>query len=171
LAAADGAPLPQYKAGQYITVRLATPNGLTTMRNYSLSDKPGQDWFRISVKREMAPEANTPAGYVSNMLHDTIEVGSTIEIAPPSGEFFLDVAEQHERPLVLLDAGIGVTPRMSILLTALETMPQREIIFIQGVLNEKGQAFKKTVDALGEKHPQLKMFYRYSEPAQAGVTR
>jgi nitric oxide dioxygenase len=93
------------------------------MRNYSLSDKPGQDHFRISVKREIPPEANTPAGYVSNMLHDKIEVGSTIEIAPPCGEFFLDVSEKHTRPLVLLAAGVGITPINSILLTALDAFP------------------------------------------------
>jgi nitric oxide dioxygenase len=56
LVAADGAPLPAFKPGQYITVRAETPNGSTTMRNYSLSDKPGQEHFRISVKREVPPE-------------------------------------------------------------------------------------------------------------------
>src|SRR5690606_10760235 len=78
LVAADGAPLPAFKPGQYITVRVKTPDGQTTMRNYSLSDKPSQSHFRISVKRELPPEANTPAGYVSNMLHDTVEPGDTI---------------------------------------------------------------------------------------------
>src|SRR5688572_25924693 len=58
LTAADGAPLPAFKPGQYITVRTSTPDGSTTMRNYSLSDKPGQEWFRISVKRELPPAAN-----------------------------------------------------------------------------------------------------------------
>lgn len=163
LVAADGAPLPAFKAGQYITVRAATPDGQTTMRNYSLSDKPGQDHFRISVKREVPPEASTPAGYVSNWLHDKIEVGNTIEIAPPCGEFFLDVAEKHERPLVLLAAGVGITPIMSILLTALDAMPEREIIFIHASLNESVQAFKPTIDALEKKNPKLKAHHRYSD--------
>lgn len=171
LATMDGAPLPAFKPGQYITVRMNTPNGQTTMRNYSLSDKPGQDWFRISVKREVAPEANTPAGYVSNLLHDSVEVGSEVQVAPPSGEFFLDVTEQHERPLVLLAAGVGITPLMSILLSALEAMPQRKIVFIHGSLNETVQAFKQTLDGLAEKHANLQLHYRYSDPAQAGVAR
>lgn len=171
LAAADGAPLPAFKPGQYITVRAATPGGSTTMRNYSLSDKPGQDWFRISVKREVPPEANTPAGYVSNMLHDKIEVGDMVEVAPPCGEFFLDVSEHHARPLVLLAAGVGITPVMSILLTALDAFPEREIIFVHAVLNEEVQAFRKTVDALAAQHPKLKAHHRYSDAAKTGEAR
>ncbi len=166
LVAADGAPLPAFKPGQYITVRVKTPDGQTTMRNYSLSDKPGQPHFRISVKRELPPEANTPAGYVSNMLHDKVESGDTIEIAPPCGEFFLDVTEKHERPLVLLAAGVGITPIMSILLSALDAFPKREIIFVHAVLNESVQAFSKAVNALAEHHANLKVYHRYSDAGE-----
>lgn len=163
LAAADGAPLPTFKPGQYITVRAMFPQGSTTMRNYSLSDKPGQEWFRISVKREVPPEANTPGGYVSNWLHDKVEVGDTIEIAPPCGEFFLDVTEKHDRPLVLLAAGVGITPIMSILLAALDAMGSRRIIFIHASLNEDVQAFKSVVDGLEARHPNLRAYHRYSD--------
>lgn len=163
LAAADGAPLPTFKPGQYITVRAMIPQGSTTMRNYSLSDKPGQEWFRISVKREVPPEANTPGGYVSNWLHDKVEAGDTIEIAPPCGEFFLDVTEKHDRPLVLLAAGVGITPIISILLAALDAMGNRRIIFIHASLNENVQAFKSTVDGLEVKHPNLRTYHRYSD--------
>lgn len=166
LVAADGATLPAFKPGQYITVRVKTPDGQTTMRNYSLSDKPGQPHFRISVKRELPPEANTPAGYVSNMLHDAIEAGDTIEIAPPCGEFFLDVTEKHERPLVLLAAGVGITPIMSILLSALEAFPKREIIFIHAALNESVQAFGNAVNALAQQHSNLRTYHRYSDAGQ-----
>lgn len=171
LTPADGAALPEFKPGQYITVRVTMPNGQTTMRNYSLSDKPGRDWFRISVKREVGADAHTPEGYVSNLLHRAIEVGAELEMAPPCGEFFLDVSEKHARPLVLLAAGVGITPIMSILLSALDAMPGRDIVFIHGSLNEEVQAFKKTIDALAGKHPKLKVHYRYSDPAKAGVAR
>ena len=163
LVAEDGSPLPAFKPGQYITVRVKTPDGQTTMRNYSLSDMPGQPHFRISVKREMPPEANTPQGYVSNLLHDAVEPGHTLEIAPPCGEFFLDVTEKHERPLVLLAAGVGITPIMSILLSALEAFPKREILFVHAVLNEDVQPFRKTVDELARQHANLRAYYRYSE--------
>jgi nitric oxide dioxygenase len=159
----DGGAVPSYMAGQYITVRVPTKEGSTTMRNYSLSGKPGQDYFRISVKREVGAKADTPKGFVSNTLHDDINVGDTLEIGPPCGEFFLNTNDKHERPLVLLAAGVGITPILSILQTALEAMPEREIILIHGCLNKDVQPFKNTLDALATKHSNLTVHYRYSE--------
>lgn len=166
----DGRPVPDYLPGQYITVRMPTPDGSTTMRNYSLSDRPGGDRFRISVKRETGAAADTPDGYVSNALHDRVEVGDRIEIGPPCGEFCLDLNDRHERPLVLLAAGVGVTPILSILKAAVESMPEREIVFVHGCLNEEVQPFRETIDGLAAKHPRLKLHYRYSEP-ETGETR
>lgn len=167
----DGGKVPSYLAGQYITVRTSTPEGGTTMRNYSLSDKPGNDYFRISVKKEAGFQADIPDGYVSNKLHQEYEVGDTLEVAPPCGDFYLNTHDQHERPLVLMAAGIGITPILSILQTAIEAMPEREIIVIHGCLNEEVQAFKSTLDSLSEKHSQLSVYYRYSDPVSEGVVR
>lgn len=161
--ASDGSPLPAFRPGQYITVRIKTQNDSTTMRNYSLSDKPGQDHFRISVKRETSPEAGTPPGYVSNMLHDSIDVGDSIEIAPPCGEFFLDVSEKQIRPIVLLAAGVGITPINSILLTALDAFPDRQIILVHAAVNEDVQAFRSSFVSLAQKHNNLKVYFRYSD--------
>ena len=166
---ADNIKLPKFKPGQYITVRIKTPNGQTTMRNYSLCDKPGQPWFRISVKREAGLKTDTPEGFVSNFLHNEIHTGATLEIAPPCGEFFLDLTEKHERPLVLLSAGVGITPVFSMLLSALEAMPEREIIFIHGSLNEATQAFKKFINDLAAQHGNLKTHYRYSNPVNNDI--
>ncbi len=168
---ADGTGLPDFKPGQYITVRVATPCGHTTMRNYSLSDKPGQDYFRISVKRENGLKSDTPKGYVSNFLHDNINVDSVIEVGHPCGEFFFDVTEKHERSLVLLAAGIGITPILSIAQSALDAMPDRKIILVHASLNETVQAFRGTLDDLAVKHKNLTLRHCYSEAPSNGVTR
>jgi nitric oxide dioxygenase len=105
---ADGAGLPLFKPGQYITVRVPDARGQTTMRNYSLSNAPGEDHFRISVKQE-------PEGFVSSFLHGKAEQRTEIEVGPPCGEFFIDLTERHERPLMLISAGVGITPMLSIL--------------------------------------------------------
>ena len=167
----DGGAVPEHLAGQSITIRVPTSDGSTTMRNYSLSDKPNQDYFRISVKREDGAKTDIPKGYVSNKLHNEIEVGDLLEVAPPCGEFFLDINDQHKRPLVLLAAGIGVTPILSILLTALDSMPDRPIIFLHGCINKEVQAFKNTIDQLAEEHPNLTVRYCYSRPTKNGGTR
>lgn len=167
----DGGALPDYMPGQYVTVQMATQDGSTTMRNYSLSDQPGQDYFRISVKKEVGAKVDAPNGYVSNVLHNEKIVGDTIELAPPCGEFFLNIKDRHERPLVLLAAGIGITPILSILKTVLKAKQDREIIFIHGCLNENVQPFKTTIDALEEKHTNLTTHYRYNDAESEGIKR
>ena len=167
----DGGALPNYLPGQYITVRMPTPDGSTTMRNYSLSDKPGLDYFRISVKRGVGAKAETPNGYVSNKFHDDIEVGDVIEIRRPCGEFFLNLNDRHERPLVLLTAGVDIMPILSIMKSAIESMTERKIIFVHGCLKEDVQPFKSTIDGLAAKHPKLKIHYRYSDPKVDSVRR
>ena len=160
---AESESVPAFKPGQYLTLRVPSPCGHTTMRNYSLSDKPGQPWFRISVKRECGPDAATPDGFVSNYLHQGVNVGHALEVGPPCGEFFLDLSEKHERPLVLISAGVGITPVMSMLLSALEAQPDRRIFFIHAALNGRTHAFRHTVRDLAARHPNLTTHTRYSE--------
>ncbi len=171
LVPAQAGPLPKYKPGQYITVRVPYGNNSTTMRNYSLSDIPSQDYLRISVKRETGPKADTPRGYVSNMLHDQVDVGNEIELAPPSGEFFLDTSEKHQRPLVLLAAGVGITPIISMLKSSLTQAPERPVVLVHGCLHEGVQAFRDTINALAAQHSNLTIHYRYSDAAPTGTTR
>ncbi len=163
----DGGEIAPFLPGQYITVRLPAPDGLTTMRNYSLSDKPGRNHYRISVKREVSPEASLPNGYVSCKLHNEIKVGDKLEVGPPCGEFTLEISSKPERPLVLLSAGVGITPVLSMLLYSLENTPGREITFIHGCLNREVQAFKSLIDLLATTHPNLTIHYRYSEEGEA----
>ena len=159
----DGSAVLAHKPGQYITVRVPSPCGHTTMRNYSLSDKPGRPWLRISVKRETGRDATTPDGFVSNFLHNGVKVGDFLEVGPPCGEFFLDLTENHTRPLVLISAGVGITPVMSMLLSVLETAPARPVYFIHAALNGATHAFRDTVRSLAASHKNLKVHTRYSE--------
>lgn len=160
----DNGLLPAFKPGQYITVRVPTGDGSTTMRQYSLSAKPNPDWLRISVKREDGVSGTTPPGYVSNLLHSSLSFSTTLEVTPPCGEFFLDPDLHNERPLVLVAGGIGITPLMSMLQSALEDTPQREVTFIHGCQNEDVQAFKSTVEDLKAQHANLSAHFRYIDP-------
>jgi nitric oxide dioxygenase len=163
LVPADGGAVPEFKPGQYITLRVPSPCGHTTMRNYSLSDKPGQPHYRISVKRETGPSAATPDGFVSNFLHQGVNVGTTLEVGPPCGEFFLDLTERHQRPLVLISAGVGITPVLSMLYSVVESMPERPVYFIHAALNGRTHAFRQTIRDLASQHQNLNVHYRYNE--------
>lgn len=167
----DGGALPDYKAGQYITLRMPTKDGSTTMRNYSLSDQSGLGYFRISVKKELASTADTPNGYVSNHLHEEKNVGDTLELAPPCGDFTFNEVAQANRPLVLLAGGVGITPILSILKTALKSTSGRDIIFVHACLNEDVQPFKADIDVLKSDHANLSAHYRYSNPTRDNTPR
>ena len=153
---ADGGKVPSYKPGQYLTVRVPDGNGATTMRNYSLSGAPQQDFFRISVKVEQD-------GVVSGYLHQLAD-GSEIEIGPPCGEFFLDPEVHSGKPLVLISAGVGITPVMAMLEVTVATQPERQVVFIHGARNGRVHAFGDAVKALAGQHGNSAVHFRYSDP-------
>ncbi|MCE2950774.1 MAG: NO-inducible flavohemoprotein [Alphaproteobacteria bacterium] len=158
----DNRPIPLFKPGQYLTVRVPSPCGHTTLRHYSLSDKPGQNWLRISVKRETGQNTKSPDGYVSNFLHNHLQTGHLLEIAPPCGSFTLDMTQGITRPLMFVAAGVGITPLMSMALAALEMLKERQIYFIHGARQEGVQAFKESLDNLALSHPNFTVHHRYS---------
>lgn len=125
----DTKPLPRFKPGQYVSVRVNVPSiGHLQSRQYSLSDNPSQDHYRISVKRDRGVQVGggieafqLKPGLVSNLLIEKYHVGDTIDVSHPVGVFAFDAAVgSSTAPLVLISAGSGVTPLMSILNTAVE---------------------------------------------------
>lgn len=123
---ADGQPLPAFKPGQYVSVAVTFEDGRRQLRQYSLSDAPDGNQFRISVKREHAGE-ETPAGQVSNWLHDHAVAGGELQVSHPFGDFTPDT--ESSKPIVLLSAGVGITPMISTLNQIARSNPQREVIF------------------------------------------
>lgn len=123
---ADDTAPSSFRPGQYVSVAIRLPDGLRQLRQYSLSDAPGKTSLRISVKREAAG-AETPAGMVSNWLHDNLKQGSILPTSLPYGDFTPDV--ESDAPIVLLSAGIGITPMIATLNRIAEVAPQREVIF------------------------------------------
>jgi len=165
----DGQPLAPFAPGQYLTVRFATPDGNTTMRNYSLSAAPHRDYYRISVKRESAPHERAPAGFVSNVLHQELAEGDEVEVGPPSGNFTLDLDQPTDRPLVLLSGGVGITPLLAMLHTAAREQTNRPIVFIHGALNSNTHAHREEVAELAGQHNNVQTHVRYSDPAGGDI--
>lgn len=149
---ADGGELPRFRPGQFLTLVLDI-DGQSVRRNYSLSDAPGRDYFRISVKRE-------PEGLVSGYLHDTLQPGECVNILPPCGDFVL---RDNGKPLVLLTGGVGITPAISMLNSALPS--GRGIHFIHAALNSQVHAFRAHVDELAAANSHVHACYVYNEPS------
>ncbi|MCH8619005.1 NO-inducible flavohemoprotein [Undibacterium sp. TS12] len=159
---ADGGKVPAYRPGQYITVKVFVPElGMMQPRQYSLSAAPGNAYLRISVKRE-AQMAEKPAGMVSNVLHRDISEGAILEVAPPMGDYFLH--EDRDTPVVLISAGVGLTPKLSMLEHLTAQKSARQIRFLHACRHGGVHAFKHRVRELAQVHPQVKSMVYYETP-------
>ncbi|WP_246483802.1 NO-inducible flavohemoprotein [Heyndrickxia vini] len=159
----DGKELPQYIPGQYITVKIdIEKEKYTHLRQYSLSDRPGNDYYRISVKREDPKSEELPPGVVSTDLHELFNEGDILPISCPSGDFYLDM--NSHSPVVLICGGVGITPLMSMLNTIIEKQPDRKVYFIHAVMNGKVQAFKDYLKQVAAKEPNVETYSIYSNP-------
>lgn len=159
---ADGGSVPDYKPGQYISVKVFVPElGMMQPRQYSLSCAPGQAYLRISVKREAAM-ATKPAGLVSNVLHRDCHEGASIDVAPPMGDYVLH--EDRDTPVVLISAGVGVTPKLAMLEHLLKRNTGRKIRFVHACRHGGVHAFKQQVRELSEQYGQIKSLTYYEVP-------
>ncbi|VEF48896.1 oxidoreductase FAD-binding domain-containing protein [Bacillus freudenreichii] len=159
--AKDGQPLPTFEPGQYITVKVNIPGEKYALnRQYSLSCAPGNEYYRISVKREADYQPN---GKVSNYLHDYLNVGDTIEASAPAGDFTLNMEETA--PVALISGGVGLTPMMSMLETLVRNDSDRDVTFIHSARNEEVHAFGKDACELAGKLQRGSCYYGYQEPA------
>jgi nitric oxide dioxygenase len=123
-------PLPDFLPGQYVSVGVRLPDGARQLRQYSLSDAPGQGRWRISVRRE----DGDPAGEVSSHLHRTLRTGDELQVTLPAGDLVLD--PQETSSLVLVSAGIGITPMLGMLRHLAAIDSEREVV----VLHADGDA-------------------------------
>src|SRR5262249_25693220 len=126
LVPSDGQRLPVFRPGQFVVLRLHVDvDEPPALRSYSLSDLPRGDHFRISVKSESN-------GVGSSFLCNRTREDDELEVSAPRGTFTL---RADENPVVLLSAGVGATPVVSMLQALAAERSQREIWWIYGARN------------------------------------
>ncbi|KAK6371478.1 uncharacterized protein PV06_01487 [Exophiala oligosperma] len=157
----DGGKLPTFTSGQYISVRVFVPElGVYQPRQYSLSDTPERNHFRISVKKEFAKDL-APAGRISNLLHENVPEGTEIDVSNPYGDFTLDV--ESSNPVVLISGGVGITPMLSMLGTLTEHAPTRKVVFVHATRSGKVHAMKNYLSQIVKDNPQVSKAVFYEE--------
>jgi len=156
LESADGSPLPAALPGQYLVLRLYPDQGSRpVVRSYSISGASDSGRYRISVKRDAGPG--------SRYIVDATQTGNMIETSAPRGEFVL---RSGNRPVVLLSAGIGVTPVLSILysLASSGAKSPREVWWFHAARNAKEHVFaqeaRQLLDSVSGSHSVI----AYSKP-------
>lgn len=163
----DGSSVPDFRPGQYVSVAVDLPGGLRQLRQYSLSDAPGKSHLRISVKRELAGK-ETPAGMVSNWLHDNVSQDGIVKISPPFGDFTPDT--DGTAPIVLLSAGVGITPMISALNCIALRNPQRTVVFGHAARNAAHQVHSDDIVQAQAVMPNLRVvtFYESLDAQEQG---
>jgi len=152
----DGQPLPVFQAGQFVVLRLLVgPGKSPVLRSYSLSDLPAADHFRISVKNESN-------GIGSSFLCNRARKGDLLDVSAPRGSFIL---RPSQSPVVLLSAGVGVTPVMSMLHSLVAERSQREIWWVYGTRNGVDHPFAEESRSLLKQLSRGRKYIVYSRPA------
>jgi len=156
LAPIDGQRLPVFQAGQFVVLRLLVdPGKPPVLRSYSLSDLPEGDHFRISVKSELN-------GVVSSFLCNRTREGAVFDVSAPRGRFTL---RSSQNPVVLLSAGVGATPVMSMLHALAAEKTEREIWWIYGARNSAEHPFARESRLLLQQLSRGRGYFVYSRPA------
>ncbi|MFF5454177.1 globin domain-containing protein [Streptomyces sp. NPDC012950] len=159
---ADGSPTPAFRPGQYVSVRVALPDGARQIRQYSLSSAPGRPQWRITVKRV----DGDPAGEVSSWLHAHAREGDTVEVSAPFGDLVLPGGDG---PLLLASAGIGSTPMLAMLDHLVNTGSTRPVVVVHAdrapATHAHAAELRRLVDAL----PQGTLHLCYEEPGDSGA--
>jgi ferredoxin-NADP reductase/predicted pyridoxine 5'-phosphate oxidase superfamily flavin-nucleotide-binding protein len=172
LAPADGGSVVAHQPGQFLPIALDIPGrDQPVRRTYTLSDAPDGRSYRISVKRETRLDG-TP-GLASHWLHDHVGVGDTIRALAPRGDFTLDA--DSRRPVLLLSAGVGVTPMIAMLNQLVGRNidrlrhPGRGLWFVHAARDGSDHAFADHVRGLAGRAYTLTTHIRYSRPRSRDV--
>ncbi|WNC68740.1 NO-inducible flavohemoprotein [Thalassotalea nanhaiensis] len=154
----DQQPVIDYVPGQYLGVEvMPTGSKYKEIRQYSLSTAANGKTYRISVKREV----NGVPGVVSNYLHDGLNVGDEVNLYAPAGDFYF---VDRKAPVVLLSAGVGVTPMQSILETLAADKYSEQVHYLHACENSKQHSFAQRVQQLTTENPwQQYTWYRSEE--------
>jgi len=152
------------RPGQFLTLIVPCgPNGKKERRAYSLSSTPHEaPRLSVTVKR-------VSGGLVSNYLLDNVQVGQEIEVMEPLGNFTLSLSPKAARSLVLIGAGSGITPLMSILKAVVNTEPNSHVLLIYGNRNEESVIFQQQLAELEARTKgRVQVEHVYSQPLKPG---
>lgn len=153
----DGGPLCPPRPGQFVTVRFPDADSSLT-RCWSLSSHADPSLYRLTVRKQ--------SGAGSTRLH-SMELGSEVWLRAPAGNFTLDLGGY--RPVVLVAAGIGITPLLAMLHAQLARGNTGTPVFlIYGARSKAEMAFRDEIERLASLHPQLHIAYVFSRETVVG---
>ena len=130
----------QFRQGQNITVRTFI-EGKEIRRSYSICSSPLDNELRIAVKK-------IENGKFSSYANHQLKKNNTIDVLPPTGQFFTELNPSNKKNYLAFAAGSGITPIISIIKTTLATEQQSSFSLVYGNRNRNSIIFKEELEAL-----------------------
>ncbi|MFL6132330.1 MAG: FAD-binding oxidoreductase [Nocardioidaceae bacterium] len=159
----DDRPVRTSLPGQYVSVRVRMPDGVRQPRQYSLTRADDGEHRQFAVRRVHG--GGTPDGEVSNLLHDSVQVGDLLTLSLPFGDVVLD---DSGRPLVFCSAGIGITP-MAGMLSHLAAASHFQVRVLHADVDEESFALRRQVLADVRTLPDATMHVWYEQGAEGSL--
>jgi nitric oxide dioxygenase len=160
LSPAEGGPAASFHPGQYVTVAADLPDGTRQLRQYSLSRAPGAGALRITVRR-------VAGGAVSGFLHDVVRPGDTLTLSQPYGDLAL---HPGDGPLLLVSAGVGITPMAAILDQVARTQPAREVTVVHADRSADRHPLRADIAASGARLRSFRHQIWYEQAGPGALT-
>lgn len=142
-----------YEPGQFAMIHH------TTKKPYSIASSPAnRDYLEFGIKLQ--------GGFTREL--NKLTAGAEIGIEGPYGVFVYQ--PQVHRQSVMFAGGIGITPIVSMIRTATDTAPDNQITLYYCNQTEDDIAYKKTLDELAAKNPNLNLIYSVDKSLRPGWT-
>lgn len=138
---ADIADSFAFRPGQYVTVR-ASIDGREVRRTYSICSVPGVPTLTVGVKR-------VDAGAFSTFANTQLAQGDRLDVMPPEGRFGVELGGSHS--YLLIAAGSGITPMMSVARGVLEHEPHSQVTLVYGNRDTASIMFREALDDLKDR--------------------
>lgn len=144
----------QFQAGQYVNIQVPTVEGT---RAFSIANPPSQDNVIDLHIRQV------PGGAATTYIHQQLNVGDTIELSGPYGQFF--VRDSDDKDTIFIAGGSGLSSPESMILDMLEKGTTKNIYLFQGARNVAELYHREKFEALASKHSNFVYVPALNEPA------
>ena len=163
----DGEPVPAHQPGQYVSVAVDLPDGSRQPRQYTVSSGPRPDTLQITVRRQRGRDG-APDGVVSSFLHDQVRPGHLLDVGTPCGDVVL---QEGSDPLLLISAGVGITPVAAILDELSARHPERPVTVAHADRSAAHHPLYSTVTSAASALERLTVHTWYEQVDERGACR
>ena len=159
---ADGKPLPYFRAGQYISLKLPMEGSQVT-RSYSICSSPKEALegsYAITVR-------SNPGGFVADRLLQEMKQGDTVIASAPQGFFYYEDLRDAKH-VIGLAGGSGITPFLSMARALTDGIEDFTLTLLYGSRTEEEILFRGELDEIARVCPKVDVIHVLSDEEKEG---